>query len=202
MNAETASTVGFHASYDVLTDIDTQCDRWEDIFRNHHLNCAVSLVTLPRIDPAYRQLIIVPAGLTLSALLTILSEYIEVEIEGGSQLPDVLQDDRSALQSYAAFVRRSVESDVEHRNRSAAELATAGVRGITLTERLLLELFARTGLRASHHDVDGYTLCAGTRRGDGKVPAVGCDIDHDKLFIEWFRPTYAAMGVATRQVMI
>ena len=68
---------------------------------------------------------------------------------------------------------RVVEADEENKNISANEADKKGIKGITLRERLLMELdyFKETG---KHLDIDNFTICSGSRCSDGPVPLVFC----------------------------
>jgi len=67
-----------------------------------------------------------------------------------------------------------VEADEENANKSANDIANAGLepKAITLKERMLLELwyFRTTG---RHLDIRNWTICAGSRDAVGGVPRVG-----------------------------
>ena len=69
------------------------------------------------------------------------------------------------------WFKANIEADEEHKNKSADGLEKEGIVGITLRERLLLELnyYSFTG---KHLDIDNITLCAGSRYSDGDVPDV------------------------------
>lgn len=86
---------------------------------------------------------------------------------------DVPTNDRDPNRdgSYAISFLRTIEADEENKNKSANVLAQGGHKGITLLERLLMELgyFLTTG---QHLDVKNITLCAGSRDSDGNVPGV------------------------------
>lgn len=70
---------------------------------------------------------------------------------------------------YAIWLRNQVEADEEHRSKSARDLKA--VAGITLRERLMLELWYEWK-RDQHLDVENYTLCSGSRDDCGNVPSV------------------------------
>ena len=63
--------------------------------------------------------------------------------------------------SYGIRFKRRVESDLTLRGRSNSELVGRNLEGITLVERMLLELafFLTTG---GHLDVKGHTACTGS----------------------------------------
>lgn len=80
-------------------------------------------------------------------------------------------NDRTPTEHYAVCVRDRQEADEELKNLSAADLTKKGMKGITLLERLLMELkyFRETG---KHLDIQNVTLCSGSRNADGDVPSV------------------------------
>jgi len=71
--------------------------------------------------------------------------------------------------SYAIRVRARVEADEENVNLSANDIYERELVTMTVLERMVLELFYfwKTG---KHLDLQNYTLCSGTRGGDGHVP--------------------------------
>ena len=81
------------------------------------------------------------------------------------------------------FFRDRVEADEEMKNLSANDLA--GSRGITLLERLIMELkyFSETG---EYLDIESWTLCSGSRFADGSVPGV------------FYAPPSGSVGVCAR----
>ena len=84
---------------------------------------------------------------------------------------------------YIIRLRDRVEADEELKNKSADDLKHEGISGITLPERLQLELFYhwKTG---GHLDLENVTLCSGSRSLDGSVPRV-----HwygDRLDLDWY----------------
>mgnify|MGYP001568274236 CR=1 FL=1 len=78
-------------------------------------------------------------------------------------------NDRTPTKTYAVCVRDRVEADEELSNLSADDLTKQKIAGITLLERLLLELkyFRETG---KHLDIKNVTLCSGSRYAGGNVP--------------------------------
>ena len=86
--------------------------------------------------------------------------------------------------SYAVSFKRAIEADEENRNLSADDLKNRGGKGITLLERLLLELgyFASTG---QHLDVESVTLCAGSLHKSGYTPRVCCRSGVLRIFVCW-----------------
>jgi len=98
---------------------------------------------------------------------------------------EVNKNDRNPRKdSYVVSFRRSVEADEENRNLSTDDLKNRGDKGITLLERLLLELgyFAATG---QHLDIESVTLCAGSLHKNGYTPRVCCRAGILRIFVCW-----------------
>ena len=89
--------------------------------------------------------------------------------------------------SYAVSFCRTVEADEELKNLSANDLAKQNHKGITLLERLLLELgyFLATG---QHLDVVNWTLCTGSHSQDGGVPRVYWSSGDRGVHVDWCDP--------------
>lgn len=99
--------------------------------------------------------------------------------------------------SYAIWVRANVEADEEFKNLSANQLEECGHKGITLEERMLLEImyFEQTG---KHLDIQNITLCAGSQYSVGFIPRVGWF--GDGLSVDWYSPVHARGHLRSRQV--
>jgi hypothetical protein len=100
--------------------------------------------------------------------------------------------------SYAILVRDRVEADKEHQNKSAADIKAAGILGIIVLERLLLELkyFRETG---KHLDIENVTACTGSRSSGGSVP--GVDWRGFKLRVGWSGAGYRHPRWRCREVV-
>ena len=80
------------------------------------------------------------------------------------------------------YFKKVQEADEENANKSADQLQEEGHEGITIRERILMELayFEETG---GHLDEKNWTLCAGSRYRDGNVPnARWCD----EFDVRWY----------------
>jgi len=98
----------------------------------------------------------------------------------------VLQNDRDPNKgSYLIGFAKNVEADEQNKGKSARKLAEEGHKGITLLERLFLELgyFLATG---KHLDIQKLTLCSGSRNSDGDVPGVYWNSDYSKVYVNWY----------------
>ena len=89
--------------------------------------------------------------------------------------------------SYRVRFKTNIEADSELANKSASDLKEEKIQGITLLERLLLELayFLATG---KHLDIENVTLCSGSRYSGGFVPGVRWFADDRELYVGWSSP--------------
>ncbi len=93
--------------------------------------------------------------------------------------------------------QKVVEADEEYKNMSANDLEIKGLSGITLRERLLMEL-AYFDETSQHLDIDNITLCNGSRNSDGLVPSVGWSSDLSGFFVCWYGAGYSASLLRSR----
>jgi hypothetical protein len=102
--------------------------------------------------------------------------------------------------SYRVRFKKTIEADPELANKSANDLTEEKIEGITLLERLLLELgyFLATG---EHLDVENITLCSGSRDSDGGVPGVDGHAGPRKLCIGWCPPQHRDGNLRARAVV-
>lgn len=142
-------------------------------------------------------------------------DYWKVEVDGFKSTQDIyneceklfpcyipmdfsdIKDDRTG--SYTVYFKKNVEADEEFKNMSANDLKEKGIKGITLKERLLLEIeyFKETG---KHLDINCVTLCAGSRGVVSRVPIVGRD-GVDGLGVYWSGTDDAGGDLRTRQAV-
>jgi hypothetical protein len=102
--------------------------------------------------------------------------------------------------SYAIGFIRTAEADEENKNLSANQLKERNHKGITLLERLLLELgyFMVTG---QHLDAKNITLCTGSRYSDGDVPDVYWDYVNCEVYVDWCDPDDRYDGLRSRSAV-
>jgi hypothetical protein len=102
--------------------------------------------------------------------------------------------------SYSIAFSRTVEADEANKNLSASVLKDRGHKGITLLERLFLELgyFLATG---KHLDQKNVTLCSGSRDSDGCVPLVDWNSDSREVYVFWGGPDGCYDGLRSRSAV-
>ena len=101
---------------------------------------------------------------------------------------------------YRVKFLKTVEADPELKGKSADTLTDEKVKGITLLERLFLELgyFLATG---NHLDVENVTLCNGSRFSDGGVPRVDWNADGRGVNVYWYGPSVSDARIRARAVV-
>lgn len=104
--------------------------------------------------------------------------------------------DRSG--DYEISFKDTVEADEDLKNMSANDCMEKGIVGITLEERLKMEIdyFKKTD---KHLDIDNITLCSGSRYGDGSVP--GVDWHDGEMGVDWCRPDHSHGRLRSRQAV-
>ncbi len=101
--------------------------------------------------------------------------------------------------SYWIQCTATIEADEENKNLSANMLAERGTKGLTLLERLLLEL-AYWLTTTKHLDIKNITLCSGSRYSDGSVPSVGWGSDYREVCVDWYSPDSRGGRIRARTV--
>lgn len=176
---------------------------WQNFYQKYfNLTVDFSGVKVPPSNPGFDRVIYVAQGLTLNQVY----QACEARFKCWSYYNDlnkaVSTNDRTPEKSYAIRIRDRQEADEELRNLSANQLKEKGISGITLLERLILELkyYDETG---KHLDVENITLCSGSRHADGDVPWVDWfpRWDGDRLYVYWYDPDGARGDLRSRQAV-
>jgi hypothetical protein len=112
-------------------------------------------------------------------------------------LDQIMNSERTSKKAYTVKVLANIEADENLKNKSANDLEKEGIKGITLLERLQLEIdyFKETG---KHLDIDNWTLCSGSRNSDGSVPHVNWN--DVKLYVSWCHVDGADDDLRAREI--
>ncbi|OGI25560.1 MAG: hypothetical protein A3J76_05775 [Candidatus Moranbacteria bacterium RBG_13_45_13] len=153
-----------------------------------------------RPDPAKDWwLIIVANGMTPQRLYNKNKELFPCWCWTDENLDEIVESERIAKDGhYAVWIRRRVEADEEFKNLSANDLKKQGHKGITLEERLLLELhyFWKT---KKHLDIQNVTLCTASRYSSGSVPRVDWVVG--RLRVHWCDSGHASDHLRSREAV-
>jgi len=155
-----------------------------------------SELELPEKQDGFNWLIIMLEGLTPNKLFAKCKERF-ASWRYTDDL-DTIKSVRTADKTYAIWVRDRIEADEENKNKSGNDCDKEGIKGMTLEERLLLELFYnwRTG---KHLDIDNITLCSGSRVPDGGVPSVGFRVDG--VDVSYYAPVSSGGALRVRSAV-
>ena len=151
-------------------------------------------------DKDYFDFPIIIIGIKIQELYDKCKELFSCRSLRDGDLDEMIISSRSREQTYVVWIRDRIEADEELKGLSAKDLSKRNISGITLEERLILELnyFWRTG---NHLDIKSITLCSGSCYIDGGVPGVyywqGCN---QELRIIWCHPEYQHFSVRSRRV--
>jgi len=184
------------ASGKVLTEITDWQQFYHDLFG---LEIDLLGLSVPAKKKGFDRLVIVAQGMTLQRLYDNCVKLCPCWKWTDDDLDKIVQSERTAKDgTYAVWFRDVVEADEELKNLSANDLKEKGIPGITLEERLLMELkyFKETG---NHLDIKSWTLCSGSRCSDGRVPRV--DWDSGRLRVDWYPPDGANGSLRSRRAV-
>lgn len=107
----------------------------------------------------------------------------------------IVSDRTADKGAYAVWVRGCVQVDEKLKNFFAKTLKEQNIFGITIEERILLELkhFQETG---NHLDTNVLNLCSGSRDADGDVPYVCWCAGGINYFLETWAEGFFYIGTA------
>ncbi len=173
---------------------------WRQFYRDEFgMDCDFSQIRFPEHRDGFDRLLIIPEGLTAECVFQQCKQRFNCWKFTDSSLEHAVptNDRNPANGSYAIWLRDRVEADEELADKSANDLKAAGIQGVTLIERLLLELkyFKETG---KHLDINNWTLCSGSRYSGGNVPFVYWG--GDELSVYWYHPDYSSDDLRSREV--
>ncbi len=183
-------------------DVNDRVEWWYEHFKRlYRINSDFSGLLIPKQVPGFDRLVIIPKGLThrkcVEAALTIHGvDLYKDDLDGSVRL----NDRTPKVGSYGIWIRDHQEADEELKGKSANDLKTSKIGGITLLERLV----AGNGYlfeSMSHMDRHNVTLCSGSRCSDGDIPGVSWSTDGRRLDVDWCHPLYSDPALRARAVV-
>lgn len=161
------------------------------------IKCAKSVPTQEKMESNIWK-ITVPKGMTAEIAYRLCEKEFDCW-EYTNSFKGVKEDRSAKSEGYDVYVKSNVEADEELKNKSANDIQSMGIKAITLTERLLLELqyFKKTG---KHLDEVKFTLCAGSRGSDGSVPDACWGPDYREFYVDWSGVDRSHDDLRARQV--
>lgn len=155
---------------------------------------------LPIASPAYWHIPVL-SGLTPNKVVKIFRRLgVDMSLYVDDLDTSVPINDRDPKNgSYLISCKAIIEADEENKNLSANMLTNRGFRGLTLLERLLLEL-AYYLATTKHLDITNVTLCSGSRLSDGDVPGVSWSTNSCEVYVSWYDPDCRSDNLRARAV--
>lgn len=186
----------------VLRGVNILVEEWQKFYKEvFNLDVDFSNPQIPGKREGFNWLVVVVPGMTPQRLFDKCKELFNAWKWTDKNLDKIIKSDRNQANGpYAVWFRDRVEADEELKNLSVNDLKQKSIQGITLEERLLLELFYFWKTK-KHLDISNWTLCSGSRYSDGNVPNVDWIGHDDKLYVYWYHPDYAYDGLRSRQVV-
>ena len=176
---------------------------WQKIYHEwFDMEIDISGLQVPEnYNPEKHFLVLVAKDITINTVVEAMRKRFKVYLYTEDLNSDVTKNDRSSEGGhYLVLFNKNVEADEEFKNMSADDLAKKEHKGITLLERLLLEVlyFSET---KKHLDTDNWTLCSGSRGSVGYVPEVNWRSDYDGLSVRWYLSGHSDDSLRSRVVV-
>lgn len=162
---------------------------WEKFYKQFFKRSIdFSTVEVPKRPGDMYRLVIIAKGITLGKIAKVWPVMNVGKLLYASNLHvsrhDLLDravptNSRTTVQHYAVWVKHSVEADVRFRGKTAFQADIKMDIGMTLLERLVLELKYWNETGGAHLDVIGGTICSSSRDMWGKVPVVSFMYDRN-----------------------
>jgi hypothetical protein len=178
---------------------------WEEVYellgmRSEYIDFAAAS---PGNDSSNFWTVPVVKGITCNKVVAALRKRsVDVNLYRDDLDANVTENDRDPNHngSYVISFLHTVEADEGNKNLSANQLKERNHKGITLLERLLLELgyFLATG---KNLDVKNITLCTGSRLSNGVVPRVRCGPGSRWVCVSWCHPVHARGDLRSRSAV-
>ena len=162
---------------------------WQQFYRDlFELEIDLLGLAVPARKKGFDRLIVVAPGMVPQRMYDKCDELFTSGKWTDDDLNKIVQSERTAKDSaYAVWFRDVVEADEDLKNLSTNDLKEKKIPGITLEERLLMELkyFKETN---GHLDITNVTLCSGSRYSGGGVPEVVWFPDGRGLWVDGCSP--------------
>ena len=184
----------------VEEDVSSLLASWQEFYRDlFGLEVDFAGLSVPTQMKGFDRLIVVAQWMTPQRLYDKCTEFFPCWKRADKDLDKVVQSERTAKDgACAVWFRDAVEADEDLKNLSANDLKKKNIPGITLEERLLMELkyFKET---VQHLDRQSSTICSGSRYSDGSVPLVNWRLD--RLFVDRYYREYFHRDMRSRRAV-
>jgi hypothetical protein len=173
---------------------------WKDQFG---WNVDFSMVIIPpKPEIGSWRLLIIPKGMTNNKMFARMGQLFKCwkYMDNLDVAVPPKKNARTTENHYAVWVHDGAEPDEEFLGKSVREVDSDMKIGMTLLERMTLELkyFVETG---KHLDIKGGTRCSGSRYSGGGVPDVSWNPNDGTVFVYWSNVGSASGGWGFRRAV-
>lgn len=175
---------------------------WQNFYAKYFLLAVdLSAVKIPTQVKGFDRLLIIVPGVSPNSVVAVQRNHFKTWVYTEDLDKVISHNDRDASNGpYAIWVRDTVEPDQKYRNHSANWAKENQVSGETLLERLVHGL-KYWDEKKKHLDINGITLCTGSRHSDGCVPRVDFRSDDGEVRVDWYSPGDASGGLSLREIV-
>lgn len=168
---------------------------WEKIYREYFgLDKDFSSLELPEDYDPEKHFGVIVSGITMNEILKGMEKKFQVDL----YVRDLNKEVRGRMEkNYFIFFKRNTEADEDLIFLSAFVLKNMRHNGITLRERMLLEIFFLK-TEGRFLDRERVTLCSGSRYYNGLVPTMY--EQKGEIQISWRRENTSLFHVSSRSV--
>lgn len=186
-----------------MDDLTNPIKQWEDFYlKVFGVTVDFSGIKIPERTEAqkleFTRLIIVLKGLSLNNVYEACQRHFKCWRYTDNLDQAIQENERKNTDSYAIWVRDTVEADEVHKNKSAEMIKKEKLKTETVLERMIHELkyFLESG---KYLDINNVTLCSGSRYSDGGVPII---IWSDGGFwVRWYYTGNRSGSIRSREVI-
>lgn len=185
--------------------IEKELLEWQEFYAKYfHLDLPddFSKIKIPTPSIGFNRLLIIIPGVSLSDIIYIQNHWFRTRITGDIY-ESISRNDRDVTNGpYAIWVRDTVGPDAQYLKHSANWVKEKHIKGETLLERLIhgFKFWHETQKQLDVLDVNGVTLCTGSRFFDGSVPRVHFGSD-GAVNISQHHPAQAIIDFGLREVI-
>jgi hypothetical protein len=170
--------------FSIIDEFSDIREEWKKFYKTHfNWDVDFSEVIIPPMPTVGKwRLLFIAKGMTLNLAFKVCEKLFPSWKYCNDLDKEISKNICDTSNHYAVWIRDEVEPDTEFLGKSTREVDSEMKIGITLLERIILEIkyFAETG---NHLDIKSLTFCSGSRYSDGDVP--GADWSSGGFRVVW-----------------
>jgi len=175
---------------------------WQNFYAKYfNLKVDLSGIKISALRTGFDRLIIIIPGISPDSVVVAQRQYFKTWVFNEDLDAAIAHNDRDASnEPYAIWVRDTVEPDQKYRNRSANWAKEKQISGETILERLIHGL-KYWDEKKKHLDINGTTMCTGSRHSCGQVPRVDLGSVGIGVRVFWYDPGSVLGSIGPREIV-